>query len=83
MRVSLGIRGERIVAKPGLNPHRRFGTIEEPSIVCHGSAWAPMRCAQTSVIRRSDNYRLAARDALAPRPRTARGPRRSLAGVSP
>jgi hypothetical protein len=40
-----------------------------------------MRCAETFVMRLPDNYHQAARDALAHRPRSACGPRRSLAVV--
>ena len=38
-----------------------------------------MGCAETFVMRLPDDYNQAARDALAHRPRTACGPRRSLA----
>jgi hypothetical protein len=62
-----------------LDPQQRFGAIEAPSIVGHGSTWFPMGCAETFVMRRPDNYHQAARDALAHRPRTAGGSRRSLA----
>jgi hypothetical protein len=40
-----------------------------------------MGCAETSALRLPDNYHQAARDALAHRPRTACGSRRSLAVV--
>ena len=59
----------------------RFGAIEAPSIVGRGSAWLPMGCAETFVLRLPDNYHQAARDALAHRPRSAGGCRRSLAVV--
>jgi hypothetical protein len=45
----------------------------------HGSTWVPMGCAETSVMPLPHNYNQAARDALAHRPLTACGSRRSLA----
>jgi hypothetical protein len=65
----------------GSGPQQRFGAIQAPSIVGHGSAWVPMGCAETFVLRLPDNYDQAARDGLAHRPVTARGSRRSLAVV--
>ena len=51
----------------GLGPQQRFGAIETPSIVGHGSAWVPMGCAETFVMRLPDDYHQAARDALTDR----------------
>src|ERR1035441_8331164 len=65
-----------------LDPQQRFGAIEAPSIVGHGSTWVPMGCAEPFVMRLPDNYNQAARDGLAHRPHTACGSRRSLALVS-
>ncbi len=56
--------------------------IEVPRIVSSASAWLPMGCAETSVVRLPDDYHQADRDAFALRPLTACEPRRSLA-VSP
>ena len=57
--------------------------IEAPRIVSSASAWLPMGCAETFVVRLPDDYHQAARDAFALRPLTACGPRRSLAVVPP
>ena len=64
-----------------MDPLQRFGAIEAPSIVDHGSAWVPMGSAVTFVMRLPDNYHQATREALAHRPHTACGSRRSLAVV--
>src|ERR1035437_2739951 len=53
------------------------------SIVGRGSTCVPMGCAETLVMRLPGNHDQAARDALAHRPRNARGSRRSLAIVPP
>ena len=64
-----------------MDPQQRFGAIEAPSFVSHGSAWTPMGCAETSVPRLPDRHIQAARDAPDHRPRSACGSRRSLAVV--
>jgi hypothetical protein len=65
------------------DPQQRFGAIAAPRTVGHGSAWLPMGCAETLMMRLPDDYHQAAPHTLALRPRSACGPRRSLAGDSP
>src|ERR1035441_6644368 len=55
--------------------------LHDASIVGHGSTCVPMGCAETLVMRLPGNHDQAARDALAHRPRSACGSRRSLAVV--
>jgi hypothetical protein len=65
------------------DPQQRFGAIAAPRTVGRGSAWLPMGCTGTLVMRLPDDYHQAARDALAHRPQSACGPRRRLAVASP
>jgi hypothetical protein len=64
-----------------LDPQQRFGAIAAPRIVGSASAWLPIGCAESLVMRLPDNYDQAARDTLAHRPSNACGSRRSLAVV--
>jgi hypothetical protein len=64
---------------------RLYSLSFQPStlIVPSASAWLPMGCAETLVMRLPDDHHQTARDPLAHRPWSAGGPRRTLAGHSP
>ena len=66
-----------------LDAQQRFGAIGGPRMVRSASAWLPMGCAEGLAMRLPANHNDAARDTLSHRPRSACGPRRSLAGHSP
>jgi len=73
---------ERALSEPGVGvwtPSNDLAQSRRRASVGHGSAWVPMGCAQTFVMRLPDDYHQATHDALAHRPRSACGSRRSLA----